>query len=79
MRGADAPSGKDIIVLDTGFVDGVDDDIFDIGNHPGVAYLDAPLAQRRGDVIQVNVLGTSGEDLVTDYEHGRGYRLGHSA
>ena len=66
MRWANTAGGKDIVVGLTYFIDGVDDDVLIVGYHSGMVNLYAPATQGRGDMIEVNVLGSTREDFVAN-------------
>ena len=73
VRRADAPRRDDIIVACPERVDGRDDVVLDIGDHPRFLDVDADLRQIFGDIAEVAVLGAPRQDLVADHQDGGGY------
>ena len=72
MGGADATGGQDVVEGRSRLIDGVDDDLLDIRNHACFAHAHTAFTEYRGDVVQISVLGATGQDLVADDQHAGG-------
>ena len=77
VGGADTTGGKDVIIGLTHLIDGADDDVFVVRYDSGVLNLNAPATQGGGDVVQVNVLGASGQYFIADDDDAGGDGLAH--
>ena len=68
-----ATRGKYIVVGPAAVVHRGDDDIFQIGNHPGMNKTHTQLIQSQGKMLQVDILGSAGKDFVA-YDNQAGCR-----
>jgi len=66
----DAAGGEDVIVAMAECVQRIHDLGLDVGNHAHFAEIDAEVGEILGDVADVLVLGTAGQDLIADDQDG---------
>ena len=72
MRRADAAGGEHMVVAPAERIDCGDDLVLDVGHDADLANVDADRRQVLGDVADVLVLGSPGEDFVADDQDGGG-------
>ena len=60
-------------------VDRLNDRLLDIGHHPRFLQVDPQRCQKIGDIAEILVLGTPGQDLIADQQDGGGRCLAHVA
>ncbi len=70
MRRADAAGGEDIVIARTQRVDGGDDVVLVVRDDPHFLEVDADGGHDVGEVVDVPVLGATGENLIANDQHG---------
>jgi hypothetical protein len=66
MGRTDAAGGEDIIMAGPQCVEGVDDDVGLVRHDPAFHHIDPQRGEEAGDLVEVLVLGTTGQDLVAN-------------
>ena len=71
---ADSARREDVVIVGSGFVDGGDDNVFDVGDYPGFANPNSPRSERQGEVFEIDVLRSTGQNFIADDQDACGYR-----